>query len=76
MTPVHSRPPILNPNQATSTMTRKTSSVVRIGWTSDSRPRCRATAWSRNEMIINANPASQMPRRTAYVIRLNRSVVA
>ena len=64
-TPVHSRLPILNPNQATSTMTRNTSSVVRIGWTSDSRPRCRATAWSRNEMIISANPASQIPRRTA-----------
>jgi hypothetical protein len=76
MAPIHSRRPMENPNQAASTTTRNTSSVTRIGWTSDNRPRCRATAWSRNEMIIRPKPASQILRCSAYRIRLNRSVVS
>jgi len=56
---------IANPNQRARIMTRNTSSVVRIGWTWERRPKCRATAWSRNETIIRANPSSQIRRRSA-----------
>ncbi len=63
--PSHSRRPTVKPNQTESTATRKTSSRVKIGWTCESCPKCRATAWRMNETIIRANPRSQMPRRTA-----------
>ena len=72
--PSHSRRPTLNPNQVASTATRNTSSVVSTGWTSDSRPRCRAVAWSRNDTIIRAKPSSQTGLRRACKIRLSRSV--
>jgi hypothetical protein len=56
---------IANPNQRARITTRNTSSVVRIGWTWDSWPKCRATACSRKETIIRANPSSQIRRRSA-----------
>ena len=36
ITPSHSRAPIANPNQIPSTMTKKISSVVKMGWTTES----------------------------------------
>src|SRR5262249_52645440 len=72
--PSSSRRVIANPNQRARITTRNTSSVVRIGWTWDSRPKCRATACSRNETIIRANPSSQIRRRSAKTSRLSRSV--
>jgi hypothetical protein len=71
--PIHSRPPILNLNQIARIAARNTSSVVRIGWTCESLPTCRATAWSRKETIISAKPSSQTPRRRACLSRLSLS---
>src|SRR3984893_19035690 len=45
-TPSSSRRVIANPNQTARITTRKTSSVVRIGWTWERRPKERATDWS------------------------------
>jgi hypothetical protein len=71
--PSHSRDPTVKPNQMESTATRKTNSSVKMGCTCESRPKCRATAWRMKETIISANPRSQTPRRTAYVIKLSFS---
>ena len=70
--PIHSRRPILNRNQIARMAARKTSSVVRIGCTSESLPMCRAMACSTNDTIISAKPSSQTPRRSAYFSRLSR----
>ena len=56
--------------------TRKSSSIVRIGCTTDRRPMCSAKAWRRNEHTMNPKPTSQTPRRMAWVSRLSRMVVS
>ena len=65
ITPSHSVRPTANRNQIPSTMTKKISSVVKMGWTTESRPRCRAMAWSRNEATMRTNPNSQTPATAA-----------
>jgi hypothetical protein len=54
-----------NPNDDPSKNTKKSSSVVRMGCTWVSRPKCNATACMMNARIMTKNPASQMPRRSA-----------
>ena len=57
-----------------SNSTKKSSSVVRMGWTWLRSPRWRATAWVRNEANMNPNPRSHTPRFSAWVSRLRWSV--
>ncbi len=54
---------------------RNNSSVVSTGWTTLSSPNRSAVACSTNTTSISPNPASQMPRRRAWAIRLHRMVV-
>ena len=46
--------------------------MVSTGWTTLSWPRRRAVACRPNSTSISANPTSQIRRRTAWAIRLNR----
>ena len=48
--------------------------MVKMGWTTESRPMCRAKACSKKEQTMKANPSSQTPRRMACAIRLRRMV--
>jgi len=52
--------------------TRNNNSVVATGCTKLSWPNRRATANSAPDSSISPNPASQIPRRMAYEIRLSR----
>ena len=45
--------------------TRNSSSMVRMGWTTDSRPMCSANDCNRKEQIMKPKPRSQTPRRMA-----------
>ena len=45
--------------------TRNSNSMVRIGWTTESLPMCRAKAWSKKAQIMKPKPRSQTPRFTA-----------
>ncbi len=54
--------------------TRNNSSMVRMGWTTDSRPMCSAKDCSRKEQIMKPKPKSQTPRRMAWAMRLSRIV--
>ena len=54
--------------------TRNSSSMVRIGWTTESRPMCSANDCNKKEQIMKPNPISHTPRRMAWAIRLSRMV--
>src|SRR5258708_5437179 len=73
--PSSSRPVNAEPNPRARITTRNTRPGGTIGWTWESWPKCRATAWRRKETIISANPSSQIRRRSAYISRLSLSVV-
>ncbi len=53
---------------------RKSSSVVRTGWTTLSSPNRRAVACRPKTTSMRAKPMSQIPRLMAWLIRLRRMV--
>ena len=54
--------------------TRNSSSMVRIGCTTERRPMCNANACSKNAQTMNPKPNSHTPRRMAWAMRLRRMV--
>jgi hypothetical protein len=52
-------------------MTKKSSSNVRIGCSTDRRPTWSANDWNRKPEITNRNPRSHTPRRRAWATRLS-----
>ncbi len=50
--------------------------MVRIGWTTESRPTWSANDCSKNEQMMKTKPMIQTPRRMAWVMRLRRIVVS
>jgi len=74
--PATRAPPRRSGTHTASSTTRKSSSVVRRGCTWVSRPKCRATAWSKKEATMKPNPASQTPRRSAWVSSDSLSVAS
>ena len=54
--------------------TRNSSSMVKMGCTTESRPMCSANDCNKKEQIMKPKPMSQTPRRMAWAIRLSRMV--
>ena len=73
-TPTHSRTEMEKRKYVPRIATRNSSSMVRIGWTTESRPMCSAKDCRRKEQIMKPKPRIQTPRRMAWAIRLSRMV--
>ena len=72
--PIHSRTEMEKRKYVPRMATRNSSSMVRMGWTTESRPMCSAKACNRKEQIMKPKPRSQTPRRMAWAMRLSRMV--
>ena len=72
--PIHSRMEMEKRKYVPRMTTRNSSSMVRIGWTTESRPMCSAKACNKNAQIMKPKPSSHTPRRMACAIRLRRMV--
>ena len=63
-TAAHAAPATSWPIHTRRNTSTKASSVTRTGWTTDSRPLCRASAWKTNDPTAATAPASHSGCRT------------